>query len=841
MFYSPKMLGKKGPMGTVWMAAHLEKEIKKNQIEKINITLCAERLLFPEAPIALRMSAHLLLGLVRIYAWKVENASKLAKDYHRLLDKGRHRLLPDIGTAFVTLKVSNLPTDAHRALPQSITLPNNFQLDDIDLDDLADDAGALDTHQATFDQITLTSGEENYVRFLIDENDTSSTSNISTRGAGPMDDTLPPCSDHMQELVTNAKSMEGASAPNNTDEAESQFHDAYMDNQFECTPHKNQDIPNENQPDEFHDILRGSQFDIPNENQYRDIHNENTSDAIPNENQPDEFHDILRGNQFDIPNENQYRDIHNENTSDAIPNENQFHDNTYENLDQHSPIEQFRSLHPTPPVVGNSSIGSTCQFSASPNDNNNAVRGSFIPVELQLDASPEEIMLVNQNVPRRSPQRNNDIPSPRSANTEQDKVELAVAPSPPHVREKWKRKKQQFYFDRQTVLSNKKMKELLKDSAAALLVRKRRRLPSSPLDLWMHQRTRLKGQNFYRPLINWKLACLEEKKTYPPIIDEQPDMDPPLSPPQQFPDNEVIIEEPANPPVGFMQQSPHHVMGIVEEPPVNSPVGPSHLSPNHNISTEGPSRNPPLGNKYPSPNNGMYIEEPTINPPQSPTQVTPIDVNEQPERLRCQQVNETMQGQSPSVDGSWNTPNSSNSLFNSPANALPIIEPEVVNSTHSSPAKHTWPVSQSPSTPSHERDTFRTPPLKRSAEREDLNFLETPPSVKAKRARIEDGNLSPSVLLENDSARRERNSWSARSMGMAKYLREHLAVNPKVGYQDRNISLNHILEGKTRKDCARMFFETLVLTTSEYIHVKQEEAYADVLITPRARLTTMKD
>ncbi|KAJ4792025.1 Sister chromatid cohesion 1 protein 1 [Rhynchospora pubera] len=795
MFYSPKMLGKKGPMGTVWMAAHLERKIKKNQIEKINITVCADRLMFPEAPIALRMSAHLLLGLVRIYAWKVN---------HTYDDCSR--LLTNVRTAYVTLKVIDLPADAHRAPPQSITLPNNFQLDDIDLDDLADDAGGLDAHQKTFDQITITSGEENYVRFLIDENDSSSTSNHSTRSAGPMDDTLPPCSDHMQELITNAKSTEGASALNHVDEAESQFNDAYMDNnQFERAPNEHQDIPNENQSDEFHDILRGSQFDIPNENQHRDIPNDNTSDAIPNE--------------------------------------NQFHNNTYENLNQDSPIEQLRSLHPTSPIVGNSSIGATCQFSASPNENSNAVRGSFSPVELQIDGFPEEIILVNQNVPRQSPQ-NNDIPSPRSANAEQDKVELAVAPSPPRVREKRKRKKQQFYFDRQIVLSNKKMKEQLKDSATALLVRKRRRLPSSPLDLWMYQRAHLKDQIFYRPLINWKFASLEEKKTYPPIFNEQPDMDPPLSPPHQFPDNEVIIEEladneviieePADPPVG-LQQSPHHDMGTVGGPPVNSPVVPSHLSPNHSISTEDPSRNPPPGDQYPSPNNDMY-------PPRSPTQLMPVDANEQPDRLRCQQVDETMQGQSPLVDGSWNTPNSNNNIFNSPSNALPIFEPEVVNSTHSSPAKHTWPVSQSPSTPSHEkRDTFRTPPLKRSAEREDLNFLETPPSIKAKRARVEDGNLSPTVLLENDSARRERNSWSARSMGMAKYLREHLALDPNAGDQNGNISLNQILEGKTRKHCARMFFETLVLTTSNYVQVKQEEAYADVLITPRARLTGMKD
>lgn len=48
--------------------------------------------------------------------------------------------------------------------------------------------------------------------------------------------------------------------------------------------------------------------------------------------------------------------------------------------------------------------------------------------------------------------------------------------------------------------------------------------------------------------------------------------------------------------------------------------------------------------------------------------------------------------------------------------------------------------------------------------------------------------------------------------GMAKYLREHFPVVPNVGGQSGNISLDHILEGKTRKHCARMFFETLVNT-----------------------------
>jgi cohesin complex subunit SCC1 len=87
-----------------------------------------EKLLFPEVPIALRMSAHLLLGLVRIFAWKVDYTFSDC-----------NRLLTDIRTAIVNIKIS-LPADANRAPPQSVTLPSNFELDDFDLDDLVDDA-----------------------------------------------------------------------------------------------------------------------------------------------------------------------------------------------------------------------------------------------------------------------------------------------------------------------------------------------------------------------------------------------------------------------------------------------------------------------------------------------------------------------------------------------------------------------------------------------------------------------------------------------------------------------------------------------------------------------------
>ena len=95
MFYSVQLLAKKGPLGTVWIAGHLDKRLKRNQIYETNIsssvgelselvalfsavaqnspTLCGitDSIINPEAPLALRLSGQLLLGVVRIYSRKI--------------------------------------------------------------------------------------------------------------------------------------------------------------------------------------------------------------------------------------------------------------------------------------------------------------------------------------------------------------------------------------------------------------------------------------------------------------------------------------------------------------------------------------------------------------------------------------------------------------------------------------------------------------------------------------------------------------------------------------------------------------------------------------------------
>jgi cohesin complex subunit SCC1 len=71
MFYSNQILARKGPLGLVWLAAHLDRQLKRQQVNAASIPASVDSLLDPEVPLALRLSGQLLLGVVRIYARKV--------------------------------------------------------------------------------------------------------------------------------------------------------------------------------------------------------------------------------------------------------------------------------------------------------------------------------------------------------------------------------------------------------------------------------------------------------------------------------------------------------------------------------------------------------------------------------------------------------------------------------------------------------------------------------------------------------------------------------------------------------------------------------------------------
>jgi cohesin complex subunit SCC1 len=71
MFYSETLLSKTGPLARVWLAANMERKLSKNDVRISDISSSVNTIVDQgQAPMALRLSGQLLLGVVRIYSRK---------------------------------------------------------------------------------------------------------------------------------------------------------------------------------------------------------------------------------------------------------------------------------------------------------------------------------------------------------------------------------------------------------------------------------------------------------------------------------------------------------------------------------------------------------------------------------------------------------------------------------------------------------------------------------------------------------------------------------------------------------------------------------------------------
>ncbi|KAH6961083.1 hypothetical protein HG530_004842 [Fusarium avenaceum] len=124
MFYSETLLQKSGPLARVWLSANLERKLSKNHILQSNVPDSVEAIIMPnQAPMALRLSSQLLLGVVRIYQRKTRY------------------LLDDCNEAMMKIKMAfrssgnndmavnlQIPNREALTLPDKITPYDNFEL-----------------------------------------------------------------------------------------------------------------------------------------------------------------------------------------------------------------------------------------------------------------------------------------------------------------------------------------------------------------------------------------------------------------------------------------------------------------------------------------------------------------------------------------------------------------------------------------------------------------------------------------------------------------------------------------------------------------------------------------
>ncbi|KZO98938.1 hypothetical protein CALVIDRAFT_596534 [Calocera viscosa TUFC12733] len=151
MFYAEAILSRRGPLAKVWLAAHWERKLSKQQTLQTDIEQSVDAIVNQETvPLALRLSGQLLLGVVRIYSRKAKY------------------LLDDCNDALLKIKMAFRPgivdmTDEQLTVPRNaITLSNegldfDLMMDDWNMNFVA--PAPTGQHVAKMADITLHGGD----------------------------------------------------------------------------------------------------------------------------------------------------------------------------------------------------------------------------------------------------------------------------------------------------------------------------------------------------------------------------------------------------------------------------------------------------------------------------------------------------------------------------------------------------------------------------------------------------------------------------------------------------------------------------------------------------------
>ncbi|CAN8272938.1 unnamed protein product [Cochlearia groenlandica] len=130
MFYSQCLVSRKGPLGAIWVAAYFFKKLKKSQVKDTHIPSSVDQILQKELDaLTYRVLAYLLLGIVRIYSKKVDF---LFDDCNRVLINVKDYVVKEKGRERTNVSLSASPSCF------SIALPERFELDAFDLGILED-------------------------------------------------------------------------------------------------------------------------------------------------------------------------------------------------------------------------------------------------------------------------------------------------------------------------------------------------------------------------------------------------------------------------------------------------------------------------------------------------------------------------------------------------------------------------------------------------------------------------------------------------------------------------------------------------------------------------------
>ncbi|KAK1352422.1 hypothetical protein POM88_053361 [Heracleum sosnowskyi] len=818
MFFSKTFLARKGALGTVWSAAHLHHKLNKSHYISTNIITTVERIMYPEVPIALRMSSHLLLGVVRIYSKQVE-----------YFFQDCNILLIGIRKAFASTDV-NLPETATIATFESVTLLDKFQLDAMDLDtdfsEMSQDSHIKDPKEISIeDQILL--GQDPYIVVSFDEDVRNSPCSRVFSGCRPQpmqeDNCLyTPVGATIASLDPGPSNQERVGLSTDTNGLQS-----YPEIEMRCDASRQYFSENDPfWPDQSEDrlepdlvlveILKQKETDS-----YRSNCLYTPVGATIAALDPGPSNQERVGLSTDTNELQSYPEI--EMRCDASrqyfsENDPFWPDQSEDRLEQDLVLVEIlkqketdsSSCTPVGATIGALNPGPSNQERVGLSTDNNGPR-SYPEIEMMCDASrlhfsendlfwpdqsedrlePDMVLLeylkqkqtdslAVELVPEVSPLPLEQHKEPNSVVSKQgpeilnsNKAYGQVSPklairSTPQAQQPMRKQRRRHNYDDITVLSNRFMNQQMNDSSCIL--RKRKECPTDPLDNSKLNKRIKKDTIFFEPLLTGLCSdlCDAYKKDF---ISVKPYL--------------TIVKE-ACPPPQYAE--------------ISTPVNVDEIETESLRHRELPAGNNSLPELVRSPN--IVLSSPARLTP-SPTRehnCTPAFGNDTSPLL---DLEETAYGGTSNLAAFTGTPRSDK----------------------------VTPMLFSKDQPGVE-DTFCTdiPELRNTVDG-DLSFLAE-----------DDNNLSgpqetPNCFLRKHSGRSEIEHLSARTRYVAQFLKIRSSGTPAAESQSVDVSLKTILEGKRRKVCARMVFETLVLKNYGLVDVHQEESFGDIILTVTQKLS----
>uniref|UniRef100_A0A7N0UV20 Uncharacterized protein n=1 Tax=Kalanchoe fedtschenkoi TaxID=63787 RepID=A0A7N0UV20_KALFE len=757
MFYSHQILARKGPLATVWIAAHLQHRLKKPHYNSVDITSTVDRVIFPEAPIALRMSGHLLLGVVRIYSKKVDYL------YH------------DCNDAMVKVSKAFAPTHVHltdvaaSAPPDDVTLPKRFELDTLKLGDYTFTEQDVDSYIRSPEAVTLPDptplNMDHYVAITFEDIDMTPSGN-NVRGLDGVRERDAP----QPAGVDGTDSSGVAGSGNWTELASEGLHgvssSAVQPMEEDIRPVQHVNIGEFFKKPADVDQMRSD----PGPSNQPEATTERTQEHQSPQSIEVMRHAVLDFTLPDLPLPNQRAD-------EAAQQKAELSNKDREYV---SPLgEELLESGEQPP--------------------------SFQPQNEQMESVASE----------ESP---NLLASHLSLG--QSSLRLSVKSTPlvpqvhvPPLEVAQRRRKRKLYDEKSIVLSNKALKASLNDTCKIL--RGKRRLPDTFLGSWKLERITRKEHIFTEPLLTGMCEDLHavymdlSAKPYFAITEEplQERRD------QRAPD---VVPQPDVTPSIVAQQ----VEGEVGDDFPNIPTEQEddYLGSEEVQAIPPPDREPEKslkGTRDFGSAQGGDGEETGVSPSEHDMEIERLRKHEgdvgtsfipeftpSTEALRSQ----ARQDDIPTVSaGSFQLGQEAESTLGPRL----FLTPDLASSaeTHGTEALATSDRHQI------EQPTFSdSPELMKSPGTEDLHFLEADSS------------------LSGLQGTHDVNSLSVRTRAVAKYLKGLSPATLTPADQSATLSLNDILKNKSRKLCARMFYETLVLKSFDLIDVVQNESYGDITL-----------